>query len=147
MRAPRIQPRTGPHASFENFLVRIRRARSYKQVNVHWNHELPPDLAEVERRLRESRPEPTDAELARIRLAVEVEMAHMEAPARPRRSSKVLLRSRVAITSMFVTGFLMAGSGAGLAISGISSSGSAGVAQYPTTTTGTVTSSTPVNTQ
>jgi hypothetical protein len=105
--------------------------------NVNLRRELPPDLVQVEERLRESRPRPTEAEMARIRLSVEMEMARMEAPARPRRADRFLLRSRVAIASMLVVGFVMSGAGAALGLSGISSSGSAGIAAYPTTTTGT----------
>lgn len=49
------------------------------------------------------------------------------------------MRSRLAITSMLVVGVLMSGAGAGLAVSGVSGSGSAGSAQYPTETTDTQT--------
>ena len=41
------------------------------------------------------------------------------------------MKSRVAITSMLVLGVFAGGTGTGLAVSGISDSGSAGTAQYP----------------
>lgn len=44
------------------------------------------------------------------------------------------MKPRFAILSMLVTGILLMGAGTGLAISGISSSDNASVAQYPTTT-------------
>jgi hypothetical protein len=115
--------------------------------NVNLRRELPPDLVQVEERLRESRPRPSEAEMARIRLSVEMEMARMEAPARPHRANRFVLRSRVAIASMLVVGFVMSGAGAALGLSGISSSGSAGIAAYPTTTTGTTGTTTGSTTQ
>jgi hypothetical protein len=44
------------------------------------------------------------------------------------------MRSRVAITAILATGLVMSGGSVGLAISGLSGSGSAGVAAYPTET-------------
>ena len=44
------------------------------------------------------------------------------------------MRSRLVITTMLVIGVLMSGAGAGLAVSGVSGAGSAGNAQYTTTT-------------
>ena len=41
------------------------------------------------------------------------------------------MKSRMAITSMLVLGVLAGGTGTGLAVSGVSDSGSAGKAQYP----------------
>lgn len=45
------------------------------------------------------------------------------------------MKSRLVILTMLVAGLLMAGTGAGLAVSGISGSGDAGVAQYLNGTT------------
>ena len=87
------------------------------------------ELADIAQQLRDERPQATALELDRIKL---------RAQANARRSARrrdVFMRSRLAITSILVVGVLMSGAGAGLAISGSSGNGSAGVAQYETDTT------------
>jgi hypothetical protein len=84
------------------------------------------DLHAVERLLRSERPTPTNLELDRMRRRV---AAGDRPGARvPRRAA--FLRSRAALTSMLAVGLVMSLGGTGLAVSGISSNGSAGIAQY-----------------
>jgi hypothetical protein len=90
------------------------------------------DFETVERRLREARPQASEAALTRARLAA----AAAETPAPRRRHSFGLGRSRVAIAALLASGVLMSGGGAALAISGVNSSGSAGAAQYEQPTGG-----------
>jgi hypothetical protein len=105
----------------------------------------------VEERLRASRPHPSPAEFERAKRDM---LARVAKPQRgPRLFARVLAPSRVATTGLLVAGFLVTGASAGLAVSGISSSGSAGVAQYPRltgpteTTETTGTTGTPPTTQ
>ncbi len=92
--------------------------------------EPPPELAQVARRLQEERPALSGLELDQIKLQVQ------RRAARPKntflsKQRRTLMKSRMAITSMLVLGVFAGGTGTGLAVSGISDSGSAGTAQYP----------------
>ena len=90
---------------------------------------LPADLADVAQRMRDERPQASALELDRIKLTA------LAKRRRAVRRRDVLMRSRLAITSILVVGVLMSGAGAGLAISGSSGSGNASSAQYTTDTT------------
>ena len=81
------------------------------------------EFDDVIRLLRENRPEATPLELDRIKQRARARVA------RPSRRSQ-RMKSRLAILSMLVGGLLMSMTGASLAISGISSSNDASVAQY-----------------
>ncbi|HEX8855957.1 MAG TPA: hypothetical protein VF752_10185 [Thermoleophilaceae bacterium] len=103
---------------------------------------VPADLLHVAERLRKDRPQPTALELDQIKLRARSQAAR-RAPSLFSRQKGFLMKSRLALTSVLVIGLLMSMTGAGLAVSGIASSGSAGVAQYgapapttPTTPTG-----------
>ncbi|MFL5825482.1 MAG: hypothetical protein ACJ76V_03050 [Thermoleophilaceae bacterium] len=98
----------------------------------HRNEEhVPADLLHVAERLRKDRPQPTALELDQIKLRARSQAAR-RAPSLFSRQKGFLMKSRLALTSVLVIGLLMSMTGAGLAVSGIASSGSAGVAQYPT---------------
>jgi hypothetical protein len=91
------------------------------------------DFEVVERRLRDARPQATDAAINRARLMA----APADAPAPRRARTSARGRTRVAIAGLLASGLLMSGGGAALGISGINSNGSAGAAQYVGPTTGT----------
>jgi hypothetical protein len=85
---------------------------------------VPPQGAlEVVRLLETLRPVPTGAELDRARSRAITRVARTN---KARRS----LRARVAILGLTVVGLMVTITGTGMALSGISGSGSAGVAQY-----------------
>jgi hypothetical protein len=88
---------------------------------------IDPGLLDVEARLRDEVPRATALELDRIKLRA---MAAQASRGRSNRRSD-FMRSRIAVAMMLVCGFLLSGTGAGLAVSGISGSGSAGEGQYP----------------
>lgn len=94
---------------------------------------LPDDLAGIARRLEAERPTPTGEELERVRQRA----TGAGAGSTHTRKGTVgtTMKPRLAILSMLAAGILLMGTGTGLALSGISSSENAGVAQYPTTTT------------
>jgi hypothetical protein len=94
----------------------------------HDQERLPVELAEIAQQLRDERPQASPLELDRIKLEVQ---SRARRPAQRRES---FMRSRLVITTMLVIGVLMSGAGAGLAVSGVSGDGSAGNAQYTTTT-------------
>jgi hypothetical protein len=81
------------------------------------------EFDDVIRLLRENRPEATPLELDQVKQRARARVA------RPSRRSQ-RMKSRLAILSMLVGGLLMSMTGASLAISGISSSNDATVAQY-----------------
>ena len=87
-------------------------------------------------RLQEERPELSTLELDEISRRVRARVA---ARRRPR---SAFMKSRLTILAMLVAGIMLSTTGAGLAVSGISASGNAGVAQYgekaPTTSGGDV---------
>ena len=83
----------------------------------------PNGALRVVRLLREQRPAPTDAELDGARSRAIARVAWVD-------QARRALRARVAILGLTVVGLMVTITGTGMAISGISSSGSAGVAQY-----------------
>jgi hypothetical protein len=85
-------------------------------------------LDSVVEQLRAHRPEATALELDAVKRRVRERVATRPAGRRARSAS--LMKSRLAILSMLVTGMLLSTAGAGLAIDGITSSDSASVAQY-----------------
>jgi hypothetical protein len=85
------------------------------------------DLGQIERLLREQRPRLTVLEEDELRSRVWARAQRPVAGSRP----GGIMRTRLAITTTLVMGLLMSGTGAGLAVSGISGDGSAGTAQYP----------------
>jgi hypothetical protein len=86
----------------------------------------PADLAPIEERLRAGRVTATAVELDALKLRA----IRQAAPAAPRFRKGVWMKSRLALTLMIVLGLMMSTTGAGLAISGSSDSGSAAKAQY-----------------
>jgi hypothetical protein len=86
------------------------------------------ELQPIADRLRAERPELTALELDEISQRVRARVA---ARKRPR---SAFMKSRLTILAMLVAGILLSTTGAGLAISGSSSRGDAGVAQYGTPT-------------
>jgi hypothetical protein len=86
----------------------------------------PPDLVETFELLERERPVATPLELDQMKTRI---MARRQSMRRSG-SKGSLLKTRFAITMMLVLGILMSCTGAGLAVSGSSGSGSAGAAQY-----------------
>src|SRR3712207_1436431 len=103
---------------------------------------MPEDLERVADRLRDERPRLDALELDAMRRRVGARSGRTASSTR--RNS--FMRSRLAITGMLVSGVLFSTTGAGLAVEGISGSGSAAQQQYPTTPT-TTTQTTPPLTQ
>jgi hypothetical protein len=103
-----------------------RGSRSYKglMTSTHDEH-VPPELLPVAAELRDERPVATAAELDRVWSRVRSHRGRGVA-----RQKGAWLRSRLALTTMLVVGLFLSTAGAGLAISGISDSDSAGIAQY-----------------
>jgi hypothetical protein len=90
------------------------------------NHEsLPADLTGIAEVLHAERARPTGLELDRMKTRA---MAQAQR-ARARRKDS-LMRSRLAILTMLVFGILLSGTGATMAVTGLSGDGSAGQAQY-----------------
>lgn len=83
---------------------------------------IPPDLDDMAQRLRDERPQLDPLSLDRVATTVR---------ARRARGGSVVRGRRLASTAVLATGILMSGTGATLAVSGISDNGSAGIAQYP----------------
>jgi type VI protein secretion system component VasF len=83
------------------------------------------NLQRVAARLRAGRPELTALELDEISQRV-----HARAAAR-RRPRSAFMKSRLTILAMLVAGMLLCTTGAGLAVSGLSSKGNASSAAYP----------------
>jgi hypothetical protein len=84
-------------------------------------------LARIAHRLRAERPELTAIELDEVGRRVRARAA---APPARRRTRSSFMKSRLAILGMLVAGMLFSTTGAGLAISGLTTSNSASVAQY-----------------
>jgi uncharacterized membrane protein len=91
------------------------------------DHHSEHDLEAVAARLRDERPELTPMELDTLQQRIR----SRRTPTRREESMK----SRMAVTAMLVAGLVFSTAGAGLAIEGATDSGSAGIAQYGTTTT------------
>ncbi|HEX2071110.1 MAG TPA: hypothetical protein VHF90_05630 [Thermoleophilaceae bacterium] len=102
------------------------------------NRNLAPDeLSEVADRLRESRSVPTPLELDELKLR-----ARRQAARRSTSPGGTMLKSRLALTALIAVGAMMSGTGATLAVTGSSGSGSAAQHQYTTPTTTTETTPT-----
>jgi hypothetical protein len=93
----------------------------------------PPDLIEMVELLERERPTATPLELDQVKTRI---MARRQPPRRYGLKGS-LLKTRLAITMMLALGILTSGTGVGLAVSGGSSSGSAGAAQYKQSTPNT----------
>lgn len=87
------------------------------------------ELQQTAERVRRERPALTPLELDRIKLQAKAQ-ASRQRPTFLSTKKGRLMKSRMALTMMIAVGLLMSGSGAGLAVSGISSDGSSGAAQY-----------------
>jgi hypothetical protein len=85
-------------------------------------------LDSVVEQLRAHRPEATALELDAVKRRVRERVATRPAGRRARSAS--LMKSRLAILSMLVTGMLLSTAGAGLAIDGVTGSNNASVAAY-----------------
>jgi len=81
---------------------------------------IPDDLRDVAELLTGNRPEATGLELDGVKRQVLSRV----------RKGRHTMKSRIAMMAMLVVGLLMSGTGAGLAVSGLSSSGDASIAQY-----------------
>src|SRR4051794_7700677 len=92
------------------------------------------ELDPVVSQLRAHRPEATALELDAVKRRVRERVATRPAGRRARSAS--LMKSRLAILSMLVTGMLLSTAGAGLAIDGVTGSHSASVAEYGTNDNG-----------
>lgn len=91
---------------------------------------VPFELHGVERRLRDGRPELTALELDAVKQRAMTSAAR-RSPSPFTTTKGILMKSRLAVTLVLALGLLMSGTGATLAVSGLSGSGSAGTAQYP----------------
>ena len=103
---------------------------------------MPEDLERLAERLRDERPRLDALELDAVRRRVGARAGR--SASRTRRNG--FMRSRLAITGMLVAGVLFSTTGAGLAVEGISGSGSAASQQYPTTPTTPTTTAAPPTT-
>jgi hypothetical protein len=92
------------------------------------------EFASVVDQLRANRPEATALELDAVKRRVRERVASRPAGRRARSAS--LMKSRLAILSMLVTGMLLSTAGAGLAIDGVTGTHSASVAEYGTNDNG-----------
>jgi len=88
-----------------------------------------PELTRVKERLRTERSTVTGLELDELKLRA---LSQARATKPVNRTKGQLMKSRFALLSMIVLGLLMSSTGATLAISGSSGTGSAGTAQYRT---------------
>jgi hypothetical protein len=96
----------------------------------HTDQRTPDELLHVAERLRRDRPQATALELDQMKQRVRTRMsAASAAGARSRKGTP--MKSRITMTALLVCGMLMSGTGATLAVSGNSGSGSAAEAQYP----------------
>jgi hypothetical protein len=85
------------------------------------------DFDDVIRLLRDRRPEATELELDEIKQRI------LRRAAQPPRRAQPM-KSRLAILAMLIVGFVFSTAGVGLAVGGLSGSGSAAVSQYGTPT-------------
>jgi LPXTG-motif cell wall-anchored protein len=105
------------------------------------NH-LPADLEAVARRMRAERPEVTPLELDALRRRINARTARALTPRREQS-----MKSRMAIVAMLVSGIVMSTAGTGLAVTGLTDTGSAAEGQYgPVITTPPPTPETPAPT-
>jgi hypothetical protein len=89
----------------------------------------PADLLKIAERLRDERPVATLLELDRIKLRAR-RQAQRSGPSFYARQKGTLMKSRLALTLMIALGLMMGTTGATLAITGSSGSGSAAQSQY-----------------
>jgi len=100
---------------------------SFVYPYVNHDSDTSDDFGALERQLHDQRPVATDAELERIeRRAVTAASARRSDTSRGR----FLSPARLAMVSLVSGAILVGGSGASLAVSGLSSDNSAGIAQY-----------------
>lgn len=89
----------------------------------------PAELEGIEAKLRAERHEASPLELDRIKLQA-IRQAERARPSLIARKKGIFMKSRLALTLLLVAGFMMSTTGATLAISGSSGSGSAADNQY-----------------
>jgi hypothetical protein len=97
---------------------------------------IPAELHDIEETLRANRPETSPLELDRIKLQA-IRQASQGRPSFLARQKGAFMKSRLAMMLVIAAGFMLSTTGAGLAISGSSSSGSAAESQYVPTGTET----------
>src|SRR6202789_1119421 len=90
---------------------------------------IPAELHDIEETLRANRPESSPLELDRIKLQA-IRQAAQGRPSFVARQKGAFMKSRLAMMLVIAAGFMLSTTGAGLAISGSSSSGSAAESQY-----------------
>src|ERR1700759_1413163 len=90
---------------------------------------IPPELEDIEDALRANRHEASPLELDRIKLQA-IRQAAQGRPSFVARQKGAFMKSRLAMMLVIAAGFMLSTTGAGLAISGSSSSGSAAGSQY-----------------
>jgi hypothetical protein len=90
---------------------------------------IPAELHDIEETLRANRPETSPLELDRIKLQA-IRQATQGRPSFLARQKGAFMKSRLAMMLVIAAGFMLSTTGAGLAISGSSSSGSAAESQY-----------------
>jgi hypothetical protein len=93
------------------------------------------ELREVERQLRDNRPELTGLELDAIKLRTMASTAPKSPPLQGI-GMGAFMKSRVALVLVLALGVFMSGTGATLAVTGLAQSGSASSAQYPSNNNG-----------
>ncbi len=90
---------------------------------------IPAEFHDIEETLRANRPETSPLELDRIKLQA-IRQAAQGRPSFVARQKGAFMKSRLAMMLVIAAGFMLSTTGAGLAISGSSSSGSAAESQY-----------------
>jgi hypothetical protein len=90
---------------------------------------IPAELQGIEETLRANRHESSPLELDRIKLQA-IRQAERTRPSLIARQKGTFMKSRLALTLVLVAGFMLSTTGATLAISGSSGSGSAATNQY-----------------
>jgi hypothetical protein len=90
---------------------------------------IPAELHDIEETLRANRPETSPLELDRIKLQA-IRQASQGRTSFLARQKGAFMKSRLAMMLVIAAGFMLSTTGAGLAISGSSSSGSAAGTQY-----------------
>jgi hypothetical protein len=90
---------------------------------------IPAEFNDIEETLRANRPETSPLELDRIKLQA-IRQAAQGRPSFVARQKGAFMKSRLAMMLVIAAGFMLSTTGAGLAISGSSSSGSAAESQY-----------------
>ena len=88
--------------------------------------DLPHELEDVAARLRAERPRLTGLELDQMRQRVRARSA----VSLPNNRRQMIMKSRMVVTMMLVLGMVFSTAGAGLAVSGLTSSGNAGDQVY-----------------